>query len=128
MHESAYRKVLVATSGIVFLACPLQGTRAGNAAQWNAMISGLFRRHPSQTLLEDLDGSRKALRETTARFVNMIKTPLMRTKTMCFWETRPSQVLKAVLPAYLPKPVLETFNSTKMMVRDPYASFANLCR
>ena len=124
MQGSAYRKIIVATSGIVFLACPLQGTRAGSAAQWNAMISGIFRRDPSRTLLEDLDGSRKALRDTTDRFVKMINTAPMRMKTMCFWETRPSQVLKAVLPPYL----TEHFNSTRMIVRNPYASFANLCR
>ena len=110
----------------MFLGSPLQGTRAGNAAQWHAMISGILGRHPSQTLLEDLDGSRRALRETTHRFAIMIKTPPMQMMTTCFWETETSQVLKAVLPASLPKRILRTLNRTKMIVRDLFTSIANV--
>ena len=106
----------------MFLGCPLQGTRAGKAAQWHVMISGILGKYPSQTLLEDLDGSRKALRETTDHFVSMIKTPPMQIRTMCFWETRRSQVLKAVIPHYLPRRVLRRINRTEIIVRDTFAS------
>lgn len=81
------------------------------------MIAGILNRHPSQTLLQDLDGSTKALRETTHRFVNMITTPPFQLMTMCFWETRKTQVLRAVLPAGLPNRVPGVFNNTKMIVR-----------
>lgn len=107
-----YRKILVATSGVVFLGCPLQGTRASRAAQWHVMIAGMLDRRPSQTLLQDLDGSTKTLRETTHRFVGMITTPPLQMMTMCFWETLESQVLKAVLP----KPLSKFLKSTKMIV------------
>ena len=119
IHESTYRKILVATSGVVFLACPLQGTRAGNAAQWHAMISGILGRHPSKTLLEDLDGSRKSLSRTTHLFANMIQKPPMRMMTTYFWESQPSQVLKAVLPGWLRKTGPKALKGTKMIVRDP---------
>ena len=126
IHDSVYRKLLLATSGVVFLGSPLQGTRAGNAAQWHAMISGILGRHPSETLLQDLDGSTRALRETTHNFANMIRKPPMQMMTICFWETQKSQVLKAVLPARLPKLALKTLNSTKVIVRDPFASIMNV--
>ena len=117
IHDSVYRKLLLATSGVVFLGSPLQGTRAAKAAEWHVMIAGILNRHPSQTLLQDLDGSTRALRETTHLFVKMITTPPLEIITTCFWETQESQVLKAVLPTYLPTPVLRMFNGTKMIVR-----------
>ncbi|KAM0799817.1 hypothetical protein BDR22DRAFT_854308 [Usnea florida] len=115
-HDSIYRKLLLATSGVVFLGSPLQGARAAKAAEWHVMIAGILNRHPSQTLLQDLDGSTRALRETTHRFVKMITTPPLEIMTTCFWETQKSQVLKAVLPTYLPTPVSRIFNVTKMIL------------
>ena len=83
------------------------------------MISGILGRHPSKTLLEDLDGSRKSLSRTTHLFANMIQKPPMQMMTMCFWESQPSQVLKAILPARFAKGVLKISKHTKMIVRDP---------
>ena len=100
MHNSQYRKLLVATSGVVFLASPLQGTRAGKAAQWQAMLCGILDEAASQTLVEDLDGSTRALRNTSENFVKMVTTAPMKTMTMCFWESKKTQVLKAKLPAW----------------------------
>ena len=121
IHDSIYRKLLLATSGVVFLGSPLQGTRAAKAAEWHVMIAGILNRHPSQTLLQDLDGSTRALRETTHCFVKMITTPPLEIMTTCFWETQESPVLKAVLPTYLPNPVSRIFNGAKMIVR-PFVS------
>ena len=89
------------------------------------MIAGILNRHPSQTLLQDLDGSTRALRETTHRFVKMITTPPLEIMTTCFWETQKSQVLKAVLPTYLPTPVSRMFNDTKRIVR-PFNSIVHI--
>lgn len=99
IHNSQYRKLLVANSGVVFLGSPLQGTKAGKAAQWRAMLGGILNKEPSQTLLQDLDGSTRALRETSEKFVAMVTTPPMRTMTVCFWESQKTKVLKAFLPA-----------------------------
>ena len=101
IHDSQYRKLLTATAGVVFLGSPLQGTKAGKAAQWQAMLAGILNKTPSQTLLEDLDGSTRALRNTSENFVRMVSTPPMQTMmTMCFWESRKTQLLKAVLPLW----------------------------
>lgn len=112
IHDSHYRQLLVATSGVVFLGSPLQGTKAGNAAQWQAMLGGILNKSPSSTLVEDLDGSTRALRKTSERFVSMVTTPPMQTMTMCFWESRKTQVLKAVLPAW----TLSHLGSIQMIV------------
>ena len=45
----------------------------------------------------------------------------MQMMTMCFWEIRKSQLVKAILPAFLPKIVLNAFNSTEMIVGDTFA-------
>ncbi len=63
------------------------------------MLAGILGESPSQTLLQDLDGSTKALRETSERFVKMIAAPPMRTMTKCFWESKSSQLANAILPA-----------------------------
>ena len=99
IYNSEYRKLVVANTGVVFLGSPLQGTKAGKAAQWQAMLGGILNKGPSRTLLQDLDGSTRALRETSEKFVRMVTTPPMQTMTMCFWESHKTQVLKAVLPA-----------------------------
>lgn len=96
----------------MFLASPLQGTRAGNAAQWHVMIAAILNRNPSQTLLQDLDGSTKALRETSEKFIKMATTTPMQIMTICFWESRKTQVLRAILPAR----ALTLFSNSKIIV------------
>ncbi|MCJ1224820.1 hypothetical protein MMC12_001466 [Toensbergia leucococca] len=98
---SQYQKLVVATSGVIFLGSPLQGTRAGTAAQWRAMLAGILDETPSQTLLQDLDGGTKVLRDTSDRFVKVITARPMQTMTKCFWESKQSQVANAILPAWI---------------------------
>ena len=89
------------------------------------MIAGILNRHPSQTLLQDLDGSTRVLHETTNNFAKMIQTPPMKMLVSSFWETQESQVLKAVLPNYLPGRVLGLLKRTKMIVR-PHISISGV--
>ena len=98
MTGSPFEQLRLATTGVVFIGTPLQGTKAGNAAQWQTMLGGILNKSPSNTLLQDLDGGTKALRETTRRFNKLVRTPPMRTMIICFWETQKSQALKAILP------------------------------
>lgn len=101
IHDSQYRDLLTATSGVVFLGSPLQGTKAGKAAQWRAMLAGILNKAPSKTLLKDLDGSTRALRKTSENFVSMVSNfPMQTMMTMCFWESRKTQLLRAVLPSW----------------------------
>ena len=98
---SEYQKLVLATSGVVFLGSPLQGTRAGTAAQWRAMLGGILNNSPSQTLLQDLDGHTKVLRDTSEEFLKIITGTPMQTMTMCFWESKKTQLAKAVLPTWI---------------------------
>ncbi|KAF6217721.1 hypothetical protein HO133_006548 [Letharia lupina] len=100
IHGSQYRNLVVANSGVVFLGSPLQGTKASKAAQWHAMLGGILNKAPSKTLLQGLDGSTRALRESSEKFVTMVTTLPIQTMTMCFWESKKTQVLKGVLPAW----------------------------
>lgn len=68
------------------------------------MLGGILNTRPSQTLLEDLDGNTRALKETSENFVKLVTTPPMQTMTMCFWESQKTQVLKAVLPTWTLRP------------------------
>lgn len=113
LHGSEYQKLVVATSGVVFLGSPLQGTRAGRVAQWRAMLAGILNQNPSQTLLQDLNGNTKILRETSKRFVKIIRAPPMQTMIKCYWESQKTQVLKAVLPTW----VEALLAATKSIVR-----------
>lgn len=76
------------------------------------MLGAILNKGSSQTLLQDLDGSTRALRETSEKFVTMVTTPPMQTMTMCFWESKKTQVLKAVLPAW----TLTLRSSVKMIL------------
>ena len=62
------------------------------------MLGGILNNSPSQTLLQDLDGHTKVLRDTSEQFLKLITCPPMQTMTMCFWETKKTQLAKAVLP------------------------------
>lgn len=112
---SEYQELVVATSGVVFLGSPLQGTRAGTAAQWRAMLEGILGNSPSQTLLQDLDGHTKVLRDTSEQFLKMITHPPMQTMTMCFWESKKSQLAKAILPTWMSR----YSTNTEIIVRGP---------
>ena len=67
------------------------------------MLAGILQKSPSQTLLHDLDGDTKKLRDTSAAFVKMITNPPMQTMTMCFWESKKTQLAKAILPNWMSK-------------------------
>lgn len=72
------------------------------------MLGGILNNSPSQTLLQDLDGHTKALRDTSEQFLKIITAPPMQTMTMCFWESKKSQLARAVLPAWISNPLTYT--------------------
>ena len=115
-QASEYKHLVFATSGVVFLGSPLQGTRAGAAAQWRAMLGGILGNSPSQTLLQDLDGHTKTLRDTSEQYLKIITSPPMQTMTMCFWESKKSQLAKAILSTSMSR----YLTITEMIVRDSF--------
>ena len=79
------------------------------------MLAGILSNSSSQTLLQDLDGHTKVLRDTSEKFFKMINSPPMQTMTMCFWESKKTQLAKAILPIWISKHL----TSTEMIVRGP---------
>ena len=77
------------------------------------MLAGILGKSPSRTLLQDLDGDTKKLRDTSEEFVKMITNPPMQTMTMCFWESKKTQLAKAILPSSMSK----LLSGTKIIVR-----------
>ena len=67
------------------------------------MLGGILNKSPSQTLLQDLDGHTKVLRDTSEQFLKIVTAAPMQTMTMCFWESKKSQLAKAVLPIGMSK-------------------------
>ena len=65
------------------------------------MLGGILNNSPSQTLLQDLNGHTKVLRDTSEQFLKIITGPPMQTMTMCFWETKKTQLAKALLPTWM---------------------------
>ena len=72
------------------------------------MLGGILNNSPSQTLLQDLDGNTKVLREISEQFLKIITAPPMQTMTMCFWESKKSQLAKAILPTWMSKHLTNT--------------------
>ena len=72
------------------------------------MLGVILNNSPSQTLLQDLDGHTKVLRDTSEQFLKIITAPPMQTMTMCFWESKKSQLAKAVLPTWVSKHLTST--------------------
>lgn len=77
------------------------------------MLEGILGNSPSQTLLQDLDGHNKVLRDTSEQFLKMITHLPMQTMTMCFWESKKSQLAKAILPTWMSR----YSTNTEMIVR-----------
>ncbi len=83
---------------MVFLGAPLRGTRAANAAQWRFLLAGIRGHEVSDTLITDLNQNSTVLRNLIQGFsAKAVKRELQLSIT-CFYETRKTEVLNAVLP------------------------------
>lgn len=77
------------------------------------MLGGILGKSTSQTLIRDLDGDTKILRDTSEQFLKIVTNPPMQTMTMCFWESKKTQLAKAVLPNWISRHL----TCTEMIVR-----------
>jgi ankyrin repeat protein len=93
---------LRSTAGIIFLGTPLRGTKAKKVAEWSTFISGIIGKddESSTTLVEDLAANSSNLESLIEDFGKLtIKYGM---EIRCFYETRKTQVLKAVFnPPFL---------------------------
>ncbi|MCJ1251264.1 hypothetical protein MMC30_008495 [Trapelia coarctata] len=96
--KSGFEIVLRATTSVVFLGAPLRGTRAASSAQWRILLAGIRGHEVSDTLITDLNQNSTVLRNLIQGFsAKAIKGELQLSIT-CFYETRKTEVLNAVLP------------------------------
>ena len=100
------------TIGVIFLATPLRGTGAKDAAEWRSFISRILGQQPSTTLIKDLAETASTLQGLVEDFGKM--TIRIGLKIRCFYETRPTQILNAVLN----KNIAKTFFTDKLVSSD----------
>ncbi|EPE31353.1 alpha/beta-Hydrolase [Glarea lozoyensis ATCC 20868] len=96
-ESEKYIQLLQYTKGVIFLGTPLRGTRVKSPAEWRVFISAMWdaNHEPSTTLLEDLGENSSNLESIVEAFgKSTIKHEI---EIRCFYETRTTQILNAVL-------------------------------
>ncbi len=84
-------------AGSLFLGTPLRGTRAVKAARWRIMLAGIMALEVSDTLIKDLYQSSGVLRNLIRRSGAMAIKSELQLNITCFYETRKTEILNAVL-------------------------------
>ena len=82
---------------MIFLGAPLRGTRAANSAQWRILLAGIRGHEVSDSLIADLNENSVVLRNLIQGFSAMALRPEIRLDITCFYETRKTEILNAVL-------------------------------
>lgn len=102
------------TAGVVFLGTPLQGTRVARFETWRVMIEGILGKDSSPSLVKDLSEKSENLRNLTGNFAEIAVNNSLRIH--CFYETRKSTILRAILPRFTAK----LLPSSRVIVRYPW--------
>ena len=100
----------------MFLGAPLRGTRAANAARWRVVLAGIRGHETSDALIKDLEQNAHVLKHLIQTFSAMVIKPELRLKITCFYETRKTEILNAVLS----RSVTQFFPYTQEIVRPSY--------
>jgi hypothetical protein len=111
-ESEKYIQLLQCTKGVIFLGTPLRGTRVKSHAEWRVFISAMWdaNHEPSTSLLEDLGENSSNLESIVEAFgKSTIKHEI---EIRCFYETRTTQILNAVLR----RSVSKWLKPTKIMV------------
>ncbi|KAI0478457.1 hypothetical protein GGR56DRAFT_630397 [Xylariaceae sp. FL0804] len=105
-HQAEFRGVLMSLAGIVFLASPLKGTRMKKALDWHILISTLMGKQVSDTLYKDLDARTDVLQDLAHYLTSCANgnwETWYRFPIFCFFETKKTQVFKAILGNWINK-------------------------
>jgi hypothetical protein len=90
------------TAGVIFLGSPLRGTKAASFAGWRNVVYGVLgpNQESSCTLIDDLQEHSSTLKTLVAKFGKLtVRSPTQAgMEIRCFYETRKTQVLNAILP------------------------------
>ncbi|KAI1085098.1 hypothetical protein F5B20DRAFT_589869 [Whalleya microplaca] len=105
-RQSQFRCVLLSIVGIIFLASPLKGTGMKKALDWHILISTLMGKQVSDNLYRDLNARTYVLQDLVHFFTRCANggwEPWYRIPLFCFYETKATQILKAVLGSWAKK-------------------------
>lgn len=98
---SPYRNVLLSTVGTVFLGTPFQGSDVAGLAGWQVAISGIMGEQTSNELIRDLDKNHDLLHRRIQKFTEIANADSVRLPMACFFETKPTEMLRRLLPRSL---------------------------
>ena len=83
------------------LGTPFRGARFAGIMQWLVLIRGFMGKETSKTLVEGLSEKDNSLNNVIHEFAEMVIQNQIQIR--CFYETRETQVAKAVVPRVLAK-------------------------
>ncbi|KAK5260321.1 hypothetical protein LTR40_004369 [Exophiala xenobiotica] len=94
---SEYRHILLATTGIVFLATPLLGSAAAQEAQWQVIVGLIMQEQTSKELIDGLYEHDKHLRDLTRTFAELARHESIQLPFCCFYELKKTKILRRFL-------------------------------
>ncbi|KAI0895108.1 hypothetical protein F4806DRAFT_469907 [Annulohypoxylon nitens] len=114
-ESNSYRRVLLETAGIVFLATPFRGSDAASAAKWCVVVGGIMGKRTSEQLVEDLDRKDKELRSLRQYFAEL--THNIRLPIHHFYETKETDISRKLLPPSIANRISSILNKkTKLLL------------
>lgn len=103
-HGSRYHDILRSTIGILFLGTPFRGSFATGAAKWPILYNQLLGQETSRLQIQVLEKKTHLLEDLLRKFSEIAREPWLNLPIVCAYETKPTQILKAVFPSWsLPK-------------------------
>ncbi|KAM0804501.1 hypothetical protein BDR22DRAFT_878961 [Usnea florida] len=102
-NRARYKRLIDSTVGVVFLGTPFRGTGSTGIAQWLVLIRRFMGKETSESLLEGLREKDNSLNNTIHEFAEMMIQKRDRIQICCFYETRQTQIAKAVVSRVLAK-------------------------
>jgi len=100
----------------VFLATPLFGSSVAQVFQWQVLVASIMGEQTSSQLIEDLGQNAPLVYQRVQKFAELANSDAIRLPLCCFFETKPTQMLRHLLPMGLAKR-FSTF-STHNIVRN----------
>lgn len=105
---------------MVFLATPFHGSDAADHARWLVVVGGIMGKQTSNRLVEDLNRRDKELCKLVRLFAELVQKDTVRMPVFCFYETKPTQMLKRFLGSKMAKIIAYiTRSTTSRLVCDP---------
>lgn len=111
-EHNEFHRILKATVGITFLGTPFRGSEAATAAEIRIAIARWAGYAATDRLVKDLDLRNGILEDLIVTFTDLLHDPPTRIPIRCFYETKPSNIARAILPKGLANGLGNVFNKT----------------